>query len=198
MNSVAVAVFTQLAVAARLGLGFVFLLSALPKLRRPLVFVRSVIAYDVLPGSVARVFALALIPLEVFLALAFLTGWQSAVALPLGAAVLLAFLIAVGLNLRWGRRISCGCFGEMSEEISLRTLARLLILLATVVLLIAVTSAGEPPMPLPGALAGDQPALASLVDTVGLAVFLILLTIWLLHLPELTMLARQSWRMRRS
>ncbi|HET8629147.1 MAG TPA: MauE/DoxX family redox-associated membrane protein [Thermomicrobiales bacterium] len=186
----ATAVLTQLAFAARLSVGIMFTLSALPKVRRPPTFVRSVMAYDVLPAGVARVFAAALIPAEVFLALAFLTGWWPAVALPLGALVLLAFLIAVGINLRRGRRIPCGCFGEASEAISPRTLARLLLLLAAILLLAVVSGTGWISLPDLGSLLADRSALPSLLDTAGLAVFLIVLAAWLLHLPEVILLVR--------
>lgn len=181
----------QVALAARLTLGIVFLLSALPKLRRPSAFTRSVVAYEMLPTGVARVFSLALIPLEVSLALAFLTGRLIGVALPLVAALLLTFLIAVVVNLRRGRRVPCGCFGEASEAISPRTAARLLLLLA-VALLLAITEGAA------GAAVADGRAadtvgsmVVSLLPTIALAGFLVLLGAWLLRLPELVSLVRQ-------
>ncbi len=118
-----VSVLSHIALAAQFGLGIVFLLSALPKLRRPLPFAHSVVEYRILPAGVAYVFGLALIPLEIFLTLAFLTGWLTDVALPVATLMLIAFLVAVGVNLRRGRQIPCGCFGNVSELISPRTLA---------------------------------------------------------------------------
>lgn len=190
-GQVATAALPHLAFAAQLALGIVFLLSALPKLRRPRAFVRSVAAYEILPPGVAQVFALALIPTEVALALAFLTGSLVGVALPLAAAVLLAFLVAVGINLRRGRRVTCGCFGEASEEISPRTTARLLLLLTVVLLLAAFRGARGASWPGPESPPADVSTLAYLLQVAALAAFLILLAAWLLRLPEMVAIARQ-------
>src|SRR5574341_319866 len=76
-----ISVLSYFALALQFSLGIVFLLSALPKLREPLAFVGGVVEYKILPAQVARVFALALIPLEAFLAVAFLTGLWTEIAL---------------------------------------------------------------------------------------------------------------------
>lgn len=189
-------VLPHVAFAAQLALGAVFLLSALPKLRRPRAFARDVAAYGILPPSAARVFALAVVPLELFLAFAFLTGWLVVAALPLATALLLAFLIAVGINLQRGRRIPCGCFGEASERISPRAVARLLLLLAVALLLAAARSTGSDVRPPSGLLVADAAAIAHLLPSAALAAFLLLSGAWLLSLPELLPLARQ-WQRRR-
>jgi hypothetical protein len=186
------AVLPHLAFALELSLGIVFLLSALPKFRQPLAFAQGVVGYKILPAGVARVFALALIPLEAFLALTFLTGWLTGIALLLAMITLLAFLFGVGINLRRGRRIPCGCFGETSEPISLRTLARLFMLLAAVLLLATYRTTGEP-WPGLGLLvtnASAASALVYLLHTVSLAASLVLLGAWLLSLPELAVMLR--------
>uniref|UniRef100_A0A831TDW5 Methylamine utilisation protein MauE domain-containing protein n=1 Tax=Thermorudis peleae TaxID=1382356 RepID=A0A831TDW5_9BACT len=142
-------VISELALAIQFSVGIVFLLSSLSKLRHPHRFVRSAVAYAVLPTRMTRALALALIPVEAFLAVAFLTGRIVAVALPLAAATLLVFLVAVSINLRRGRRIPCGCFGQASEPISLRTITRLLMLLGAIGLLAAIRSSALTPLPAP-------------------------------------------------
>lgn len=87
-GQIEISVLAHFALASQLGLGIVFLLSALPKLRRPLAFARSVVEYEILPAKVAYVFGLALIPLEAFLAIACLTGW-------LTDRVLLPFMMSI-------------------------------------------------------------------------------------------------------
>lgn len=188
-------VLPHVACSAQLALGVVFLLSALPKLRRPRAFARDVTAYEILPPSVACVFALVVIPLELFLAFAFLTGRLVIAALPVAMALLLAFLIAVGINLQRGRRVPCGCFGEASEPISPRAVARLLLLLAVTLLLAAVRSTGSSAWPPSGTLTADAAAIAHLLQAAALAAFLLLSGAWLLSLPELLPLARQ-WQRR--
>lgn len=186
-----VSVILHFAFAFQLCLGIVFLLSVLPKLRYPLVFAQSVVEYKVLPAKVAQAFGLALIPLEAFLAIAFLTGWLTDFALPLGTVLLLLFLVAVGINLKRGRKISCGCFGNASEQISPRTLTRLLLLLGIVLLLAAFRSTGDASLPNLGTLIADGSTLTYLWLMAFLAAFLILLGTWILSLPEMIFLARQ-------
>jgi magnesium-transporting ATPase (P-type) len=180
----------HLAFAAQFGLGGVFLLSAIPKLHRPRAFVEDVVAYRILPAGMARAFGLALIPTEAFLAAAFFSGWWTSVALPLAAVLLVAFLVAVGVNLRRGRRVSCGCFGNATERISLRTAARLLLLLVVVLLLIAVRSVGDAAIPRLGSLPADVTVPVYLLETAALSAFLVVLSVWALALPELGTLAR--------
>ncbi|HET7091414.1 MAG TPA: MauE/DoxX family redox-associated membrane protein [Anaerolineae bacterium] len=188
-----ISVLPHFAFASQLSLGIVFLLSALPKLRRPLAFVQSVVEYKVLPAKVAYVFALALIPLEAFLAIAFLTGWWADAALPLATVMLIVFLMAVGTNLRRGRKIDCGCFGNTSEQISPRTMARLLLLLTTVLLLVVFKGTGGASLPSRGAMTADVSTFIYLLQTAFLAAFLILLAAWMLSLPEVVPLVRR-WR----
>lgn len=185
-------ILSHLAFALRLTLGIVFLLSAIPKLRQPLTFARSVAAYDILPTKLSYLFAIVLVPLEASLALSFLTGWIIDIALPLAAVILVAFLIAVGINLRRGRSILCGCFSDANEQISPRTAIRLLLLLFVVLVLIGLGSTGIASLPGLGlASAGiNVSTVLYLLQSAFFSVFLVLLTAWILNLPELVFLAR--------
>jgi hypothetical protein len=176
--------------SVQLGIGIVFLLSAIPKLRQPHAFVQSVAEYKILPTLVARGFGLLLIPLEAFLAIAFLTGWMTNLAIPLGAMLIIAFLVAVGVNLRRRRRIACGCFGNAREQISFRTVVRLCLLLAAALFLFVAKNI----------LDTWLPDLTTTVVTSGMlvyvllpalqAIFLLLIAAWVLSLPELASIVR--------
>lgn len=180
----------QLAAAVQLSLGFVFLLSAVPKLRRPSGFARSVATYEILPRRIVSPFAGVVMLLEVFLVLAFLTGWWNGIALPLAAVLLLAFLGAVGLNLSRRRRVPCGCFGERSAMISPRTVARLLLLLAAVVFVLTVRGVTGPSVASLTALVVHGAPTGVLLHTIGLTGCLGLVGVWLLSLPDVVVVVR--------
>ena len=189
-----ISLLAHFAFASQLSLGIVFLLSALPKLRQPLAFARSVVAYDILPVNVSYVVGIVLIPLEAFLAIAFLTSYWTSLALPLAAILLIAFFVAVGINVHRGRKIACGCFGNATEQISPRTLTRLLLLLCVVLLLAAFRSMGNSALPDLTSMTTDRSVFLYLLQTLFLAVFLILLGAWILSLPEIMLLMRHlSW-----
>ena len=179
----------QIAVSAQLALGFVFGSASVTKIRSPRSFTRDVAAYELLPPRVSSVLALVLIVAEFFLAIAFLSGWAVMVALPVSLAILLTFLLAVSINLKRRRRIACGCFGDRTEEISPRSLARLILLLALVVGLLTTRIAGGALPSLWHALA-DGTSTMLLGETIFAAVFLIIAGAWVLHLPELLDVAR--------
>jgi hypothetical protein len=168
----------------QLGLGAVFLASAVPKLRHPLAAARMVREYRLVPSAVANAAAYALIAVESFLAVALLLGVLVTIALPVATAMLLAFLAAVGINLRRGRRIPCGCFGNPQEQISTRTVVRLLVLLASFMLLAALVASGVRVIGVDVLIDQGSAGLTYALQIAGLAAFLILATLWLLHLPE--------------
>jgi hypothetical protein len=183
--------FGYVAVASQLSLGGVLLLSVLPKLRHPVPFAQSVIAYDILPDRVSSAFAMVLIPLEVFLAIAFVTDWLTHIALPLATAMLMVFLVAVGITLHRGNKIPCGCFGDAGERISVRTLVRLLLLLTMALSLTIFRAVSDTPFPNLRSAFTDVSTLTYLLQSTLLAVFLTMLGIWILNLPEAIYVIRQ-------
>jgi hypothetical protein len=175
---------------AQLALGLVFLLSSLSKLRHPAAFLRGVAEYEVLPVPLAFAFGALLIPVEVFLAAAHLTGWGLGVAAPLGIAVLLAFTTAVAVNLRRNRDLLCHCFDSLSgERLSARSLAQLALLLAAELLVLG----GVAPLAPSHRLVYPQ-QLASLGDLALAALwasFCLLAGLWLLRADEVVQLFRR-------
>ena len=170
----------------QLGLGAVFVASVVPKLRHPRDAASAVREYRLVPVAVADITAYVLIGVESFLAVALLLGVLVPIAVPVGAATLLAFLAAAGINLRRGRQIPCGCFGDPKEQISARTIVRLLVLLAGFTLLAAFVADGVPVVRVDALISQGFVGLTYLLQMAGLAAFIDLTVLWLLHLPELT------------
>jgi uncharacterized membrane protein YphA (DoxX/SURF4 family) len=112
----------------------IFLTSALPKIRQPRTFTSSITAYHLLPPHWTRPFALTLPWLELALGLLLLIGWQTRLAALTSAALLLLFLVAMGLTLARGRKdLDCGCSSKKhAQKIGWKTITRnvILILLA--------------------------------------------------------------------
>jgi putative oxidoreductase len=113
----------------QLAIGTLFLLSTAGKLRDPGGFVRGVRQYQILPAIAVQI-GLIIIPLEGFLAISHLSGWMLSLSALIGCGLLSIFAVAVTVNLYWGRAVPCYCFGGGGDDtISLRTLARLVLLL---------------------------------------------------------------------
>lgn len=181
----------HLAYALQLALGLVFVLAVVPKLRHPRAFASTVAEYRIVPAAVADHLAVAFISAEAFVAVAFFTGWLSVVAIGVAVGTLAAFLAATGVNLRRGHVVPCGCFGDARERISLRSVARLLMLLGAALALIAFQATGTGFVTV-AALADDGVgALAYLAEIGSFAGGLLLAGLWALTLPELARAARK-------
>ena len=181
-----------LAQSLQLALGTVFLVAAGAKLRRPTEFVAAVRGYGLIPAALSRAVAAGLIVAESLVAVSLLTGQALAVGVPAAGALLLVFAVAVSLNLKRGRPVSCGCFGSAEERISARTLVRIGLLLAGTLALAALRF-------------GSQPAAIDVVDSVrqgiagaerllavaALSAVQFLAASCLYHLPELRELLRR-------
>ncbi len=101
---------------ARLGLGLVFLLAALPKLADPPGFAKAIWAYGLVPPWGLNPMALVLPWLELICGLALLTGHWTRAAAAWSAALLLSFALALGINLARHRPVDCGCFGSSAPK----------------------------------------------------------------------------------
>lgn len=177
----------EMRLSFQFAVGLVFLLSSLSKLASPARFAQGVVEYQILPKRLAFILGLLLIPWELLLAISHLTGWFLAVASPAAVVTLLIFVIAVGINLRRGRTLSCHCFGGGGEQISGSTLARLLLLIVAELFVLS-----DPAM-------FDKAASTSVNRTEGTielvllflwSVFLLVAAFWLLSLKDLTALLR--------
>ncbi len=109
----------------RIGLGLVLLYAAVPKLGDLAGTVQSVEAYNLLPTPLAVAFGYALPFGELTLGLLLVLGMLTRLAALGGAALMLSFVVAIGVNLARGDAPSCGCFGaDASSPIDWTTLAR--------------------------------------------------------------------------
>jgi hypothetical protein len=175
-------VSAEIRLVVQLVIGAIFLLSGASKLRSPLRFARAVVEYDVLPSGVAFAVGLVLIPLELLLALAHLTGWMIVLAVPVGCFTLVAFTIAVSVNLASGRSLPCYCFGtESSDFLSPKSLVRLLFIISGELAI----SFGPGFWRLPASRPVTIPSLNDGVILLSLATSLSLTSIWVLQIGEL-------------
>lgn len=98
--------------AARLIVGGIFLLAAVPKIQSPGLFADAVRAYHLLPPSVVLPLALTLPWIEALVALYLLVGFLARPAGVAAAVMLLTFVYALLTSLITGNTAhSCGCFG---------------------------------------------------------------------------------------
>jgi len=106
---------------SRLFLAAIFLLAAVGKFRQPMVFLRSVLDFNLLPAVLVPWFAAALPGIEVACGLALLAGAflasrsarvaaLSEAATWIVAILLGIFTVAIAINLVRGREMECGCF----------------------------------------------------------------------------------------
>ncbi|HJW43968.1 MAG TPA: MauE/DoxX family redox-associated membrane protein [Geothrix sp.] len=113
----------RVTLAARLILGLVFLLAALPKIADPPGFAKAIWAYELVPAWGLNLLALGLPWLECFAALALVLGfWVRAAALWAGL-MLIAFTAALTLNLARRHPVDCGCFGQAAPKTEAARLA---------------------------------------------------------------------------
>ena len=105
--------------AVRLALGLIFLVSALGKLIDINQYsVHAVYEFDILPGSLARIYGLALPFIELSCALGLLTGVLMRLS-ALGIGLLaVSFFAAKGIILLRGQDIVCGCFGPITSTLA--------------------------------------------------------------------------------
>jgi uncharacterized membrane protein YphA (DoxX/SURF4 family) len=106
----------KITLAARLVLGLVFIGAALPKLADPPGFAKAIWAYELFPAWSLNPLALALPWLELLCGLALCLGlWLRAATLWIGA-LLLAFCLALTINLARHHPVDCGCFGASAHK----------------------------------------------------------------------------------
>jgi len=96
--------------AARILLGVVFIVAAGPKIADPPAFAHMIANYRLFPATFVHAAALVLPWVEMFSGIALVVGvfWRTAGKLV--AALLVVFLVAIGVNLARDRAVQCGCF----------------------------------------------------------------------------------------
>ena len=101
--------YRYVGVVFRLALAAVFLIAGGSKIPHPWVFVHTVEGYKMLPDSLARPFGLALPWIEVLIGIYLLVGLFTRIVAAASAAVLVLFLVALGVQIVHGNTSNCGC-----------------------------------------------------------------------------------------
>ncbi len=122
-----------LALAARVYLAAIFLLACVHKIADPHAFAVDVATYQILPLSLVNAVAIVLPWVELAAAALLLAGVRVRAGALLVSAMMLVFLVALGVALARGQELSCGCFasqGVAEDPISWKTVVRDLLWLA--------------------------------------------------------------------
>lgn len=106
----------KLSLVVRIALGLVFITAALPKIGDPPGFAKAIWAYQLVPGNVLNPMALVLPWLELFCGLALCLGVWVRAAAAWVTLLLLAFSLALSLNLARRHPVDCGCFGATAHR----------------------------------------------------------------------------------
>lgn len=173
-------------------LGTVFLVAALGKLRKPSRFAAAIREYELVPSVLSGPLAATLVVVESLVGISLLSGWSLDVGLPVAGGLLVIFAVAVGINLRRGRAVPCGCFGSDTERITPRTLTRLGLLMLAAVALAGLRLLWSPlPLNVASLATGGTSGLERLAATAGFAAFQAVLAMWILQVPEISALLRR-------
>jgi uncharacterized membrane protein YphA (DoxX/SURF4 family) len=106
----------KVSLAARVILGVVFIMAAVPKIADPPGFAKAIWAYELFPAWSLNPLALVLPWLELFCGLALCLGiWVRASVLWV-AALLVSFCLVLSINLARHRPVDCGCFGASAPK----------------------------------------------------------------------------------
>jgi uncharacterized membrane protein YphA (DoxX/SURF4 family) len=128
-----------LAIATRIALGCVFLLSSAGKIANPDAFAVIVANYQLLPTQLVWATAVVLPWIEAVCGLALIAGRYQRGAALLVSLMMVAFICIILYNGYRGLDVACGCFSlsaRAPSNITLNTLRNLVILAAGVWILI--------------------------------------------------------------
>lgn len=99
-----------LTVRVQIALGAIFIVAALPKIADPPSFAHMIYNYRILPGGLINISALTMPWVELLAGLALVLGVWVRPARWIITLLLVAFMIAITINLGRGNAIDCGCF----------------------------------------------------------------------------------------
>lgn len=113
----------------RFVIGCVFIMAAIPKIVDPLLFSKSIEAYQILPTYLVNITAMIVPWLELFVGIFLIIGFLLKGSALLSVAMFSAFSILIGIALFRGLSINCGCFGNMESPLTISRLIEDLIFL---------------------------------------------------------------------
>jgi putative oxidoreductase len=107
-----------LTVRVQIALGAIFIAAALPKIADPPSFAHMIYNYRLVPGGLINISALVMPWVELLAGLALVLGVWTRPARWLIAAMLVTFIIAIGINLLRNHAIDCGCFDVSAANLT--------------------------------------------------------------------------------
>ncbi|MCX6827107.1 MAG: DoxX family membrane protein [candidate division Zixibacteria bacterium] len=99
----------------RVFVGGIFIYASLDKIAHPAQFARLVFDYHLVPLGLTNIFALILPWLEFISGLSFILGVYRRGGILIVNALIISFILALGVNLFRGLNIDCGCFTVSSN-----------------------------------------------------------------------------------
>ena len=97
----------------RVGLGVLYVASAVTKFQYPGLFIDAVLSYDLLPESLARFYGTVLPWVELFVGFSLILGIFSTFAAGISAAMTVSFIIANVYSMFHPGADACGCLGQL-------------------------------------------------------------------------------------
>jgi uncharacterized membrane protein YphA (DoxX/SURF4 family) len=102
----------------RILLATIFLYYGLGKLKSLSSFITAVMAYRLIPTTLAQPFALTLVAIEIVLGVLLLFGWYTRMSAAVGGVLMLIFIMAMAINISHGNTdLDCGCSGGHTRQI---------------------------------------------------------------------------------
>lgn len=99
----------------RLIVGGIFIYASLDKITNPAQFARIVYNYHLLPAALINIFALTLPWVELLCGIFLVVGYKQEGSVLILNLLILAFIMALTVNLFRGVNIECGCFTVSSK-----------------------------------------------------------------------------------
>jgi uncharacterized membrane protein YphA (DoxX/SURF4 family) len=104
-----------LTVRLQILLGVIFIAAALPKIVDPPSFLHMISNYKLIPASLVPAMALIMPWIELLTGVALVLGvWRRTATLFIGA-MLLAFIVAISVNIARDNAVNCGCFSVADQ-----------------------------------------------------------------------------------
>jgi uncharacterized membrane protein YphA (DoxX/SURF4 family) len=113
------------ATALQVGIGALLAIAGIGKVTTWHEFKGTLDAYRLLPSTLVRPAAAAIIAAEIITGFALVTGWEAGFFALVACAMFACFGVAMALNLARGRRfIDCGCFRGVRQPLEWRLVVR--------------------------------------------------------------------------
>ncbi len=129
------------ALVLRLYLGGLFVYASMYKISYPMEFAENIASYQIVPFWAVNMMAIVLPWTELISGILLMLGLRAKSAVCMIGAMLVMFIVAIGLTLARDIPVGCGCFHSMEDPMTWSTLVRDLVWLAMAVHVYAFDSA---------------------------------------------------------